>query len=84
MCVSKLVDAACHFHQYYGLCQRRCKKKKPCLMHSYQVAHTTAPTTATLTRSPSFYRIGEERRHSRRERSPRRWMVPPLSFRMIG
>lgn len=78
---SSVLQAACYFHQYYGLCQCRCKKKKFCLMSSNAVAPITPGTVA---HQPSFYRIGEERRRTRREHEPRRWMMPPLSFRMIG
>lgn len=74
-----MINAACVFHQRYGLCSRRCKRKKFCLMNS----HVAAPTTTTTTRQPAFFYIGEERR-SRPRRDQRQWMMPPLHFRMIG
>lgn len=69
---SNVLQAVCYFHQYYNLCDRKCKHKKAkCpLMNA-------AAATGTATQEPSFYRIGEERRHNRRERTKRQWMIPP-------
>lgn len=74
--MSKVIDAVCYFHSYYGLCSHKCKRKQKC-----PLASAAAVASGTITQQPGFYRIGEERRRTRRDRTKRQWMMlPDLSW----